>query len=181
MSASRKRLPAYAESAPRSLREQATDERLAALKAQKYVRCGETVADLTAGLGSDVLAFARAGARAIAVEISSEYAQFLRRHLPSSVEVACARAEDFDRACDLIYLDPSRRTDAGKRAPGLYSPDPFALAPRLLNLAPRVLVKLSPLFSPARAAARFVSLKECRVVSLNGEVKEVLALMERGF
>ncbi len=175
-----KLLPPFAGDAPRELKEQATDLRLAALKARMYVRAGDAVADLTAGLGSDALAFYEAGARVTAVEAAPERADFLRSRLPADIEVVCARAEDFDRPCDLVYLDPARR-DGAARILGYYSPDPFVLAPRLLRLAPRVVVKLSPLFSPQEVAKRFPSLRECRVLSLHGEVKETLAVLERGF
>jgi hypothetical protein len=166
--------------APRDLLEQATDERLAAAKAGKLVKPGDRVGDLTAGLGSDALAFFRAGAKVVAVEADQTRAELLRRQLPQEIEVVCGRAEEFHRPCELIYLDPARR-DAGGRRPGFYEPDPFVLGPQLLlRWAPRVAVKLSPMFSPPEVFRRLPFVKECGVWSLDGEVKEVLAIMERG-
>jgi len=86
-----------------------------------------------------------------------------------------------DNRFDWIFVDPARR-ESGRRSVGLAaaSPDVTAAHDLLLSKAPRVMIKASPALEPSGLMADLPSLSEIRVVSVDGECRESLLLLERG-
>lgn len=176
------KLPSYVEAGcilpPRAF-EQASSERCAAHKRMQ----GESVLELTCGLGVDALALSRCFRRVVTLECNEVLAAVTRENLRrlgvTNVEVVCARAEAYVAACterfDWIYADPDRRSEEGKKLVCLAdcSPDVLTLYPRLKELAPRLCLKNSPLFD-VEEALRLFPKSRVEVVSLDGECKEVL-------
>ena len=82
----------------------------------------------------------------------------------------------------LIYLDPARRGKDGGRVYSLRNcePDITALCPELLRIAPRILLKASPMADIRVLLSELPEAAEVRIVSHNNECKEVLLLMQRG-
>lgn len=150
--------------------EQATHQTIAAYHASRFPE-GVLVADLTAGIGGDLMALARRGP-AIGYDTDSERAELAAHNAaivrPTEVRVADAlSAGGFDYA----LADPARRL-AGRRtlSPAEFAPDPVKLADRLrgLRLAG---IKLSPLLDDAFLIGLG---DELEFVSCGGECREAL-------
>ncbi|MBR4735858.1 MAG: hypothetical protein IK052_07170 [Bacteroidales bacterium] len=84
---------------------------------------------------------------------------------------------------DIIFLDPARRSSDGRKVFRLEdcSPNVLALRDELLGLAPRLLLKLSPMADISLVCKQLGSVKEVHVVAADGECKELLLLLERGY
>ena len=178
----RHKLPAFAAAGaifpPRAF-EQASGEACALLKRPQ----GETVLDLTCGLGVDAWALSRRFGRVTTLErdpVLAEVAAWNFRRLGcTNIEVVCASAEEYLQReglrFDWIYADPDRRDGAGRRRIRLgdCSPDMEALLPAVRRVAGGLCVKCSPMFDVAEAFRIF---GRCRVeaVSWRDECKEVL-------
>lgn len=171
---------------PRLSLEQCSGEAAARYKAGLAARLapgGGTFIDLTGGLGVDFSFLARRFARSVYVERNAELCRLARHNFPllglPGAEVVQAEAADYLRAvpaADLIFLDPARRDGAGRKTVLIEDcePDAAALLPRLLALAPVVLLKLSPMLDWHRAAQSLGGVSEVHVVADGGECKELL-------
>ena len=146
-----------------------------------------TVLDLTGGMGVDSWAFSRVAERVVYFERKEELAEAARRNFgrlrAANIEVRCETVtpETELPEADLIYADPARRDAAGRKVFLLEdcTPDILTLLPMLLRKAPTVLLKLSPMADLAMLADRLGSaLREIHVVELDGEVKEILCLLQ---
>ncbi len=126
--------------------EQATHEAVARYHASRFPS-GARVADLTCGIGGDLIALATRGP-AIGFEIDFERAELARWNLAAHNLSADIRELDTLETpwdFDYAFADPARRIE-GRRTltPEAFQPDPHTLIPRLsaLRLAG---LKLSPL------------------------------------
>lgn len=177
----RKKLPSYyacrAILPPRAY-EQSSSEECALRKPLS----GESVLDLTCGLGVDSLALSRHFKSVVTIERDEIVASVARENFKrlgvDNIEVICTSAEEYlakcDRHFDWCFVDPDRRGESGEKMVRLEdcSPNIVALMPQIREKAERVCVKCSPLFDVEEAFRLF---GECRVecVSLAGEAKEV--------
>ncbi len=187
----RRKLPSYYAArcvVPQRAFEQSSSEETAAHKRGKGTHC----LDLTCGLGVDALYLSKRFERVTTVERDEVLAAIARENFrrlgATNIEVVCGSAEEVVAAADegtfdQIYADPDRRSADGRRQVLLEccSPDVVALMPRLQRLAPRVVIKNSPLFDVAEAERMFGSQCRVEVVSLAGECKEVIAEWDRTF
>ncbi len=99
--------------------EQATRPEVADQHAARLVGSGaRRVIDLGCGIGSDALAFARAGLEVVAVEIDPDTAAVARGNLGPDTTVICADAEvvaaDLVQPGDAVFADPARRNEHGR-------------------------------------------------------------------
>jgi SAM-dependent methyltransferase len=99
--------------------EQASRPSVAGHHARRFVAAGvRRVIDLGCGIGSDALAFADAGLEVIAVEIEPHTAEVARANLAGRAEVITGDAEELAGTLinndDGVFLDPARRTTAGR-------------------------------------------------------------------
>lgn len=146
--------------------EQATRPTVAAHHARRFVAAGvRRVVDLGCGIGSDALAFADAGLEVIAVEIDPHTAEIARANLDGRAEVIIGDAETVAPSVvnsdDGVFLDPARRTSAGR----LWRTEDFtprwAFVTALLDGRRTVAVKLGPALPhreiPATVEAEWVS------------------------
>lgn len=135
--------------------EQSTSDRLAAYHAG-LIEPGWRVADLTAGLGVDAMALARAAAGVTAVEIDPAVADALRHNAASAgnLTVVCADCREFcgqtvaeGKRFDAVFIDPARRDYSGGRVHALADcrPDVVAMLPLLRKMTRRLIVKASPM------------------------------------
>ncbi|MDR1355958.1 MAG: class I SAM-dependent methyltransferase [Propionibacteriaceae bacterium] len=134
------------------------------------------VIDLSAGLGADALAFGLAGLKVLAVERDFETAAYLTHNLANvAAEIVVGDALQLAERIIIehpdyaVYLDPARRTGAGRswRLSDL-SPS-WEFVTWLLNLARMVVVKLGPGF-PLETVPRSV---EACWVSDHGDLLEL--------
>lgn len=152
--------------------EMTSHEALAAYHASRFP-AGATVADLTCGVGADLIAFGRRGP-AIGFEIDPERADYARHNLRVAGVAATVATQDGLEATDFDYLfcDPSRRAE-GKRIANMgdYRPDPHRVAERFRHA--RLLgFKLSPM-APDRDLESLGGRLE--FASYGGECREALA------
>ena len=143
---------------------------------------GDSVLDLTCGLGVDALALSKRFRRVITIErnegVAAVAKENFRRLGADNIEVVCSSAEEYIATCtehfDWCFLDPDRRGAKGEKLVRLEdcSPDVVALMPTLRRVAERICIKCSPLFDVDEAFRLF---GDCSVecVSLGGEAKEV--------
>ena len=143
---------------------------------------GESVLDLTCGLGVDAYALSKRFKRVVTIERSEMVAAVARENFrrlgADNIEVVCSSAEEYLANCtdhfDWCFSDPDRRGAKGEKLVRLEncSPDVVALMPTLQRVADRICIKCSPLFDVDEAFRLF---GDCSVetVSLSGEAKEV--------
>ena len=129
------------------------------------------IVDLGCGVGSDLLAAARAGLRVVGVELDPVRAAMARANLSAlglSGEVVEADASQMDLSeFGVVFADPARRDARGRVFdPAAYSP-PWSFAQHLLT-SHTACVEISPAI-PHRSVPLGV---EAEWVSLDGEVKE---------
>lgn len=140
------------------------------------------VLDLCCGIGGDALALADAAPRVVAVDrdpLALEMARANAHTLAFDTRVQFVQADvsefvpgglPFHGSPEAIFIDPSRRESrAAARKPENYSP-PISWCLRLLDVAPRVAIKVSPALDFERALGETAA--EIELVSLNGEAKE---------
>ena len=84
---------------------------------------------------------------------------------------------------DVLFLDPARRAADGRKVFRLEDcqPDVLQLLPELLNACSHVLLKLSPMADITLVCKQLGCVKAVHVVAADGECKELLLLLERGY
>ena len=155
---------------------------------------GMRVADLTGGLGVDSWAFSQRFPVVLYNEMNpalAEAATWNFRTLGAgNITVRCqelvpgglsALLDGFQ--ADLLFLDPARRAADGRKVFRLEAcqPDVLQLLPELLQAAPRVLLKLSPMADISLVCKQLVGVRAVHVVAAEGECKELLLVLERGY
>lgn len=148
---------------------------------------GESLLDLTCGLGMDAAALAQRFKRVVALErdevLAAVTRENMRRMGVENVEVVTTSAEEYLASTtdhfDWIYADPDRRNDKGERVFKLEdcSPNILALMPHIERVSQRLAIKNSPLFD-VDEAFRLFPRSEVEVVSLNDECKEVVIYVD---
>jgi 16S rRNA G966 N2-methylase RsmD len=166
--------------------EQSSSETTALYKSE--ILRGHTIADLTGGFGVDAMAFAREFQKVYYVERNPELAEIVAHNLGvfeiSNVEVIHSEAETFLKTfstVDAIFVDPARRNQNNNRVFKLNDCEPnvVQLLPNLLNAAPKILVKTSPLLDIRATIRELKSVSEVHVVAVDNDCKEVLYLINR--
>ena len=174
--------------------EQASSEETALYKAglvQQRVQEGAsgTLADLTGGMGLDSWAFSQYFSKVVYVEqqplvaaVAEHNFQQLRR---TNIEVHTITAETFlgqlQEPQEVLYLDPARRDAARNKVVLLADCEPnvVELLPLLLKKGRQVWVKASPMLDIKGAIQELGQhVQEVQVISLRGEVKELLFRIE---
>ncbi len=168
--------------------EQSSSEALAAYRASLF--SGDKVIDLAGGLGIDDIAFSKSFQNVVSVDLDHELNYLAEVNLArlniGNITRLTAAAEEFvlnELKADLIYIDADRRSSpSGKRSVTLHDskPDILKMLDRLFEISPKVLLKLSPLVDITYLIRTLKWVKEIRVISLEGEAKEITALMQRG-
>lgn len=182
LSRARTKLPSYYAAhciLPDLAFEQSSSEAAAATKRHS----GELAIDLTCGLGVDSLYLSKRFDRVVSIERNPVLARLaeenFRRLGAGNIEVVCSSAEEFfagfEGKADLIYADPDRRSSDGRKLVLLEecSPNVLALRERLESIAPRIVLKLSPMFDTTEAVRLFEPC-EIEAVSDAGECKELV-------
>ena len=170
---------------PQRAFEQSSSEECASAKRIE----GESLLDLTCGLGMDAAVLAGRFKRVVALErdqvLASVTRENMRRMGIENVEVVNTSAEEYLAHCeehfDWIYVDPDRRTEKGERVFKLEdcSPNVLALMPHIKRVGDHLAIKNSPLFDVEEAFRLFPD-GSVEVVSLHDECKEVMIYLAGG-
>ena len=155
---------------------------------------GKRIADLTGGLGVDSWAFAQVFDEVLYNEMRPELAAAAEHnfrelgltnvHVSNSELVPGNLPGVLDGfRPDVLFLDPARRAADGRKVFRLEDcqPDVLQLLPELLESCQNVLLKLSPMADITLVCKQLGCVKEVHVVAADGECKELLLLLERGY
>jgi hypothetical protein len=162
--------------------EQCSSEETALFKASRYT--GETLIDLSGGLGVDSYFFSKSFKKVFYVEsdskLTTQVGHNIRTLNASNITVHNETAEVFiesvDHPIDLIYIDPSRRDLNNNKKHRFQdcSPNIVDLQNDLLQRCKRLLVKSSPFLDISDALQHLTHVHRVVVVAVNNECKEVL-------
>lgn len=146
-------------------------------------------ADLTGGYGIDFSYMASLFSTSVYVERNAglcriaEHNFSLLKLVGSSVVYADSTEFLYQRIapCDLIFLDPARRDDVGRKTVAVAdcTPDVVQLQDRLMEVSRYVMVKLSPMLDISAALSVLRHVSEVHVVSVKGECKELLFVLDK--
>ena len=174
--------------------EQCSSAETASYKAAVASVAGGRIADLTGGLGGDSWAFSKVAAAVLYNEMKPELAAAAEHNFRElgveNVTVRNCRLEPGNVGevldgfePDIIFLDPARRSEDGRKVFRLEDcqPDVLQLLPELFSAAPLILLKLSPMADITLVCRQLGSVREVHVVASDGECKELLLLLERGY
>ena len=148
---------------------------------------GEAV-DLTGGFGVDFSFMARFFAKATYVERQPHLCDIAHHNFKvlglSQASVVCGDAVEYlhsMKPVDFIFLDPARRDSNGGRTYALEdcTPDILELKDLLLEKAPVVMAKLSPMLDWHKVVADLGCVSEVRIISVRNECKEMTLVMRR--
>ena len=151
------------------------------------------IADLTGGMGVDAWAFAQVAEEVLYNEMQVELVRATELNFRDlgveNVRFRNARVEPGKVAevldgfrPDVIFLDPARRAEDGRKVFLIEEcqPDVLGLLPELFEASRYVLLKLSPMADITMACKRLGDhVKEVHVVAAGGECKELLFLLDR--
>lgn len=167
--------------------EQCSSEQTALYK-QQLVTEGDTLCDLTGGLGIDSYYFSRRVKQVYYIERFPSYCEVARANMATLgarnvvvLEGDSTQWLDQLPAIDVFYVDPARRGEGNKRMFALSDcePDLTQLLPRLLAKAPRVIAKLSPMADLRQTLALLPTTQAIHILSVKNECKELLFVIGR--
>lgn len=165
--------------------EQASSQATAEYKAENV--SGKSFVDLTSGFGIDAYFLSQNFEEVFLVEQNPELLEIVQHNwkiLGKKAIFFNNTLENFlaenQRKFDLIYLDPARR-DANKNKKFLLedlSPNLLEIQENLLQTAPKILVKLSPLIDISYLISVLPNISEIQIIAVRNEVKELVVLLE---
>lgn len=171
--------------------EQATSDALAEFHAG-LIAPESSVFDMTCGLGIDAFHIARKASELLAADINPKIAATANSNAALlGIDNFSAIAADStelltgmkNNAFDYIFIDPARRGDNGKRQFALSDcvPDVTAFIDRMLNVAPNVIIKASPMLDISNILIQLPYVSQIISVGTRRECKEIVVICQRGF
>lgn len=174
--------------------EQSSSEATARFKAHivsKWITSNKKVCDLTGGFGVDSFFLASLFPYADYCEPQKDLLEIAKQnhrllgainvhyHNKDAVEFLSHSGKHYD----LIYLDPSRRSNTQKKVFRFSDcvPDVIDLKSELYNHADRLMIKASPLLDIQQGIKDLQCVSRVLVVSVDNECKELLFLCDEGF
>jgi 16S rRNA G966 N2-methylase RsmD len=161
---------------------QSTSEKVANFK-RKFIS-GDTLVDLTAGLGIDAQALSVNFRSIIAVERNEELHDLAMYNLEKlgvkNIERICADANTFlSKKVSWIYLDPDRRPyNKRKVALEFLEPNVLDLLPKMRLYSDYAYIKLSPLFDVDEVWRVFSDASKIVILAEHNEIKEVGVILD---
>lgn len=139
--------------------------------------------DLTGGMGVDFSFMAAHCAEAVYVERNAELVELAAHNFPliglTQARTVCSEASTFLDTlsfADILFLDPARRDEIGRKVVRIEAcePDVCALSASLCSRCRHLLIKLSPMLDVRDALDRLPGIEAVHIVAVDGECKEVL-------
>ena len=151
------------------------------------------IADLTGGLGVDSWFFSKKASEVLYNEMQIKLCQAAKHNFASlnchNIQISneIASAETIDGILspfkpDIVYLDPARRSESGKKVFLIEecTPDILVLKDKLFSNCRHILLKLSPMADISMVCSRLgSSCREVHVIATGGECKELLVWMDK--
>lgn len=170
--------------------EQSTSDALAAFHAS-LIAPGDCVLDMTCGLGIDAFHLARKASAVTACELQprlAEAATCNARQLGlDNIEIlntdSARYLADTDRTFNVIFIDPARRGDYGRRLFALAdcTPDVTALLPLMFSKAETVIIKASPMLDITHTIAELTNVDLIAATGTARECKELLIRCRKNY
>ena len=155
---------------------------------------GLRVADLTGGLGVDAWTFCQVAEEVLYNEMDTELCRAAEHNFKElGVKNVVVRNRMVEPGAvkdilggfepDVLFLDPARRGDGGRKVFRLEdcSPNVLELLPELYDACPNIMFKLSPMADITLVCKQLPGVREVHVVATGGECKELLLLLEKGY
>lgn len=159
----------------------------AARSKQKLV-VGNSLCDLTGGLGVDTFFMSQCVDQAVYIEQNELYSQCaahnfaqLGLHHVTVINSDCtAFLQQSYQTFDTIYIDPARRSKTQERVYALADCEPnvLLLLDTILSRCKRLIIKLSPMVDITLLQQELQRPCAIHVVSVNNECKEILAVID---
>ncbi|PQJ30461.1 methyltransferase [Nonlabens arenilitoris] len=166
--------------------EQTSSWSTATYKANLYN--GENMIDLTGGFGIDISAFAKAYTNTTHIELNKDL-QKLAAQLFTAQELTTKSytgdglqyLTENASIYDLIYIDPSRKTDTKSKAIQLedYEPNVIENLDLLLSKGKKVMIKTSPMLDITAGLKQLKNVCEIHIVAVKNDVKELLWILDK--
>lgn len=166
--------------------EQSSSEQTALYKATLY--SGGCMVDLTGGMGVDFSFIATKFEQSTYVEQKSELVEIAAHNFGvlglNNVNAICTDAIEYLRLMpkvDLIYIDPARRDNAGRKTVQIEdcTPDILEIEYLLEDKADVTLIKLSPMLDISLALNLLKNISDVHIISVNNECKELLFIKDK--
>ena len=151
-----------------------------------------TIADLTGGLGVDSWFFSQKASKVIYCEMQEALCKAATHNykLLNAENIIVNNLMVTSESCkmlteyapDIIYMDPARRGEGGKKVFLIEdcTPDVLGLKENLFKISRHLLIKLSPMADITMVCDRLGdTCREVHVVATGGECKELLIWMDR--
>lgn len=149
---------------------------------------GDTMADLTGGLGVDCSFLARNFQKVDYVERQEVLCELARHNFPllGLPQVTVHEADGVAylqqmEPVDCLFLDPARRDSQGGKTVAIADcePDVQKLEPLLVEKGRTVVVKLSPMLDIFSSLRELKYIRQIHVVAVNNECKELLVVLQK--
>jgi len=166
--------------------EQASSEATANYKASLIPEGCRTFVDLTGGMGVDFVVLSRRFTQSVYVEQDPELCRLASHNFATlglrGIAIENTSSETFVERMppvDMVFLDPSRRDDAGRKVVRIEdcSPDVSEIQNSLVAKAKLVVIKFSPMLDISLAVKSLKKVSAVHVVSVENECKELLFLL----
>ena len=169
-------------------REQCSSEITATFKGTEFAT-NKSIADITGGLGIDSIFMAKHAKSLVYIEQNEELYTIASHNFKAihqdNITPYCGNGIDFlqstDRYFDLLYIDPARRDDNGKKVSAFENCTPNILENMdfLLGKADKLLIKSSPMLDILLATKQLQHVEEIIILAVKNECKEVLFLCSK--
>ena len=170
----------------------ATGEYKAKLAGRIAGKTSWSLADLTGGLGVDSWFFSQKAEKVLYNEMQTVLCEAARHNFKmleaGNTHVSNAKAESGEIGnilsgfkTDIIYMDPARRGEGGKKVFLIEecTPDVLTLREEIFGICRHLLIKLSPMADISMVCERLgKTCREVHVVTFEGECKELLIWMD---
>ena len=191
---SEKKLPSWFDTKniyypPKVSIEQTSSETAAKYKASLV--SGKRLIDLTGGFGVDSFYFSSTFNTVIHCEINTKLSKIAAHNFKqlNKTNITCLAENGIEYlkkssdSFDVIYLDPSRRSDSKGKVFLLKDCEPNIpkYIDLLLNKTKTILIKNSPILDITSAIKELKFVKEIHIVAIRNDVKELLYLLEKEY
>lgn len=165
--------------------EQSTSDMLAQYH-EKFISNGDSVVDLTAGLGIDALHLARKAEKVTAIEKNGLLVSALRYNACGLnidniqvIEGDCRQLIG-ELQGDVVFVDPARRAADGSRVFGLEQcePDILKMMPEIKANFKRIIIKASPMLDITKSIEEVENVSDIYLLGTSTECKELIIIAE---